>query len=179
VIQLDKCKWLPDIVECTDFAKWNEYLDNIYEIFRKDFIENKPIFENRIVNYRRAPMDGKYEHTFIHLTHKDEFNNSSNPNDRIPDPRRSERIKWNKKIIENYICEETCNGCEKILYFEEYNGNNIKVYLLFKDEKFLVILEKRRNYNLIITGYYIYYDNAMDKYIKKYELYKKQKTPLI
>ena len=123
-------------------------------------------------------MDGKYEHTFTHLTHKDEFHNSTNPNDRIPDPRRAERIAWNRAIIDNYTCKETCENCEKILYFEEMYKNNVRVYLLFKDVKFLVILEKRENYNLLITGYYIEYEHAMRKYIKKYEQYKKQKTPL-
>ena len=168
--------------------KWNEYLDEIYKVFKNDFIDNKPIFEGKNVNFRKAPMDGKYEHTFIHLTHKDEFHKSDNPNDRIPDPRRAERIGWNKAIIDNYKCNENCVDCDKVLYFEEYYKKNIKVskkldnyvksYFLFKDAKFLVILEKRENYNLLITGYYIEYDNAMEKYIKKYEKYKMQKTPL-
>lgn len=175
---MDKCKWLPDIVECTDFSKWNEYLDSIYEIFKKDFVDNRPIFEGKGVNFRKAPMDGKYEHTFIHLTHKDEYHNSSNPNDRLPDPRRAERIGWNKAIIENYKCSDICENCDKVLYFEEYYKKNIRVYLLFKDVKFLVIIEKRENYNLLITGYYIEYEHTMKKYIKKYEQYKKQKTPL-
>lgn len=171
---MDKCKWLLDIVECTDFGKWNEYLDSIYEIFKKDFIDNRPIFDGKGVNFRKAPMDGKYEHTFIHLTHKDEYHNFSNPNDRLPDPRRAERIGWNKAIIENYKCSDTCENCDKVLYFEEYYKKNIRVYLLFKDVKFLVIIEKRENYNLLITGYYIEYEHTM----KKYEQYKKQKTPL-
>ena len=175
---MDKCKWLPDIVECTDFGKWNEYLDSIYEIFKKDFIDNRPIFDGKGVNFRKAPMDGKYEHTFIHLTHKDEYHNSSNPNDRLPDPRRAERIGWNKAIIENYKCSDTCENCDKVLYFEEYYKKNIRVYLLFKDVKFSDIIEKRENYNLLITGYYIEYEHTMKKYIKKYEQYKKQKTPL-
>lgn len=175
---MDKCKWLPDIVECTDFGKWNEYLDSIYEIFKKDFIDNRPIFDGKGVNFRKAPMDGKYEHTFIHLTHKDEYHNFSNPNDRLPDPRRAERMGWNKAIIENYKCSDTCENCDKVLYFEEYYKKNIRVYLLFKDVKFLVIIEKRENYNLLITGYYIEYEHTMKKYIKKYEQYKKQKTPL-
>ena len=175
---MDKCKWLPDIVECIDFSKWNEYLDGIYEIFKKDFIDNRPIFEGKCVNFRKAPMDGKYEHTFIHLTHKDEYHNSSNPNDRLPDPRRAERVGWNRAIIENYKCSDTCENCDKVLYFEEYYKKNIRVYLLFKDVKFLVIIEKRENYNLLITGYYIEYEHTMKKYIKKYEQYKKQKTPL-
>lgn len=114
----------------------------------------------------------------IHLTHKDEFHKSNDPNDRIPDPRRAERIGWNRAIIENYKCNENCNNCEKILYFEEYYKKNVRAYFLFKDVKFLVIIEKRQNYNLLITGYYIEYNNAMEKYIKKYEKYKMQKTPL-
>lgn len=134
--------------------------------------------KNIYVNFRKAPMDEKYEDTFIHLTHKDEFHNSIDPNDRIPDPRRAERIGWNKLIIEHCPCKEICENCEKILYFEECYKKNIKEYFLFKDVRFLVIIEKREKYNLLLTGYYIEYDNAMDKYIKKYEKYKKQKTPL-
>lgn len=61
---MDNCKWLPKIVECKDYNKWNEYLDILYSIFKKDFIDSKPIFEGKGVNFRKAPMDGKYEHTF-------------------------------------------------------------------------------------------------------------------
>ena len=175
---MDKCKWLPDIYECKDYNKWPEYLDELYKIFQKDFVKDGIMFEGKYVNYRKEPMDGKYENAFIHLTHKDEFHNSNDPNDRVLDPKRAARIGWNKPIIEHYPCNENCKDCEKILYFEEYHGKNIKAYFLFKDVRFLVIIEKRKNYNLLITGYYIEYDNAMEKYIKKYEQYKKQKTPL-
>lgn len=176
---MQKCKWLPEIIECKNFREWNEYLDILYEIFKKDFIEDKIMYEGKYVNFRKAPMDGKYEHTFIHLTHKDEYHLSDNPNDRIPDPRRSERISWNKAIIEHYPCKENCENCNKILYFEEQYKKNIRAYFLFKDVRYLVIIEKREKYNLFITGYYIEYDNALKKYLKKYEQYKKQKTPLI
>ena len=161
-----KCKWLPDIVECKDFGRWNEYLDEIYIIFQKDFVEDRIKFENKYVNFRKEPRDGKYENAFIHLTHRDELHASNDPNDRIPDPRRAERIGWNKPIIEHYICKENCENCDKILYFEEYYKKNVRAYFLFKDVKFLVIIEKRENYNLLITGYYVEYDNAMKKYIK-------------
>ncbi len=176
---MNNCKWLPKIVECEDYNKWNEYLDSIYEIFKKDFIDSRPIFEGKFVNFRKEPVDEKYEHAFIHLTHKkNELCLSDNPNDRIPDPRRAERIGWNRAIIENYKCNDNCCDCDKILYFEEYYKKNIRSYFLFKDVKFLVILEKRKKYNLLITGYYIEHENKMKKYIKKYEKYKMQKTPL-
>jgi hypothetical protein len=178
VIKLDKCKWLPEIIECKNFSEWNEYLDGLYKIFQKDFVEDKIFFEGKQVNYRRAPKDGKYENAFIHLTHNDELHNSKDPNDRVPDPKRAARIGWNKPIIEHYPCNESCENCEKILYFEEYNGKNVKAYFLFKDVRFLVIIEKRKKYNLFLTGFYIEYDNVLEKNIKKYEKYKKQKTPL-
>mgnify|MGYP000522718430 FL=1 len=43
MITLDKCKWLPEIVECKDYAKWNEYLDEIYKIFKNDVLVNNTI----------------------------------------------------------------------------------------------------------------------------------------
>lgn len=174
------CKWLPEIIKCDDYdyTHWNEYLDKIYKIFQQDFIFSKIIFENKIVNFRKAPKDGKYEHTFIHLTHADVFHKSEDPNDRVPDTKRAERIGWNKPIIENYKCKENCINCEKILYFEKYYKKNVRAYFLFKNVRFLVILEKRKNYNLFITGYYVEYDNAMNKYLKNYKAYTLQKTPL-
>lgn len=172
------CKWLPDIIKCNDYSQWNEYLDELYKIFQKDFIEDKIIFENKIVNFRKAPKDGNYEHAFIHLTHRDMLHNSKDPNDRLPDIPRAERIGWNKPIIENYKCKETCANCEKVLYFEKYYKKNVRAYFLFKDVRFLVILEKRKDYNLFITGYYLDYDNAMEKHIKNYNAYIMQKTPL-
>lgn len=178
MLDLNKCKWLPEIIECKDYNKWNEYLYELYKVFQKDFVEDRVKFEGKFVNFRRAPMDGKYEHAFIHLTHKDEFHNSNDPNDRVPDPKRAARIGWNKAIIEHYPCNENCNDCEKILYFEEKINNKIKAYFLFKNARFIVIIEKRKDYNLLLTGYYIEYDNMLEKYVNKYERYKKQKTPL-
>lgn len=98
-MKLVECKWLSPIVTCQNYNKWNEYLEYIYNFFKVDFIDTKPIFDGKIVNFKKAPMDGKYEHAFIHLTHKDEFHNSSDPNSRIPDPRRTGVI----GIVELYI----------------------------------------------------------------------------
>ena len=63
------------------------------------------------------------------MTHVDIQHNSTDPNNRIPDLRRSERLNWVKRIIENYECS----------------------------------IEK---------------DWELNKRIRKYENYKKQKTPL-
>ena len=173
-----KCKWLPDIKECNNFNEWNNYLKELYIIFENDFITSIPSFEKKPVRHRKAPMDGNYEHAFIHLTHKNIKSVQTDPNDRVPDPRRAERLGWTRKIIEKFDCNEECKECNKIKYYEKYYKNNIRSYFLFEDVRFLVIIEKRENYNLLITSYYIEYDYMLDKYIKEYEKFEKQKTPL-
>lgn len=62
-------------------------------------------------------MNGKYEYTFIYLTHKDEFHKSKDINDIKLDLRKIERIGWNRALIENYKCKMNCNNYEKNFIF--------------------------------------------------------------
>lgn len=45
-------------------------------------------------------------------------------------------------------------------------------------ERFHIVLERARDVYFIITSFYIEKDWELNKRIKKYETYKKQKTPL-
>lgn len=172
------CKWLPKIITLDDFnGNWELYKDELYKIFVNDFINNPLYFKNKKVEIRTNPKQNNYEHAFVHLT-CETMKDGININDRIPDFRRCERIAWNRRIIENYPCNYSCNNCQKILYYEEYYKNTIRVTLLFYDVRFKVILEKRTNYFLLITGYYIKYDKILKKEIIKVQKFNKQKTPL-
>ena len=44
-----------------------------------------------------------------------------------------------------------------------------------KEERYLVIIEKWADYNLLITAYYLEYDNALEKQLKHYNQFKKAK----
>ena len=112
------------------------------------------------------------------MTHVDLLHNSDDPNDRIPDLRRSERLNWVRRIIENYECSVEYN-CGKILYWEEMYRGQVRCNLLFYEERFLVVLEQRRNIYFLITSFYIERDWELNKRIKKFEIYEKQKTPLV
>ena len=170
---------LPEIIECKNLAEWNNYLNKLYdEIFKPQLIENIPVFKGWRVLSRRMPMDGKWEHGFTHMTHVDLKHNSDDPNDRIPDLRRSERLNWVKRIIENYKCSIEKN-CGKILYWEEMYRGRVRCNLLFIDECFLIVLEQAKNVYFLITSFYIEKDWELNKRIKKYEAYQKQKTPLV
>lgn len=168
---------LPDIIECENFAEWNSYLDKLYrDVFSRDFLESRPIFKGWRVLTRKEPMDGNWEHSFTHMTHED-LKHTLDPNDRIPDPRRSERLVWVRRVIENYQCSLE-KECGEILYWEEMYRGRIRSYLLVKEERFLVVLEKARNVYFIITSFYLESDFALEKRMEKYNRYQKQKTPL-
>jgi len=172
------CKWLTPIITLDQFNNdWQLYNNHLYKLFVRDFIDNTVYFNRKKIQIRINPKQDNYEHGFIHLTciSTEEHND---PNDRIPDLRRCERIEWNKEIIENYKCNNNCNGCKKIMYYEEYYKNTVRINLLFYDFNFKVILEKRNNYYLLITGYYIQYNHKLQKEKRKYDLYTQQKTPL-
>lgn len=171
---------LPDIIECSSLASWSVYLEMLYNtVYRKYYIETRPIYNGKPVCQRRNPMDGKYEHGFIHSTHEDFYHNSGDKNDRIPDLRRSERIAWAKYIIENYKCSVS-EGCNNILYWEEINSKNgrVRIHLLYESERFLVVIEDNKTCYYLITTFYLDKDYALEKRLKKYKKYQKQKTPL-
>lgn len=171
---------LPDMNSCDDFSRWNEYLKELYvEVFKRDFLDSFPIFQSMEVHIRKEPMDGEFEHGFIHMTHEDHYHKSNDRNDRVPDIRRAERLPWARRVIENYECSVE-NDCGRILYWEEFKSNSqrVRVNLLFKEEKYLVVLEKTKREFLLITGFYLDKEWELEKRIKKYKKYKQQKTPL-
>lgn len=170
---------LPDIMECDNFSNINVYMDRLYDnVFKKDFISGHVTFNGMKVCIRREPMDGNREHGFIHMTHEDFSHNSGDLNDRVPDFRRSERLPWVKYIIENYDCAMR-NRCGKILFWEEMYRGYVRVHLLYEEERFLVVLEKRKYGYFIITSFYLDKEWEFEKRKRKYQQYMKQKTPLV
>lgn len=176
---MNKCKWLSDIIKFPDLSKWKIYEDELYELFVDTFITNHPTFNNKPVHIKKYPLDGNREHAFTHLTCKTESNAPRDVNDRLPDLRRAERLNWIKPVIENYPCLEECINCNKIKYWEELYKNKIRINLFFEDFRYFVVLEDRGNYYLLITAYYIHYDEVLEKKRNKYIQYCKQKKPLI
>lgn len=174
---LDK-ECLPDTIECENLMEWNVYLDKLYtDVFTKDFLVSYPTFKNCKVLIRKEPKDGKWEHGFTHMTHVDLLHTSNDPNGRVPDLRRSERLNWVRRIIENYSCSVE-KECGEILYWEEFFRGRVRSCLLFEKERFLVVLEKAKNVYFIITSFYLEKEWELNKRREKYRKYVQQKTPL-
>lgn len=166
--------WLPQIECCDDLSKWEPYQDFIYSIFKKDFIDSYPLYENVRVNVKHYPVEyGKVE-AFFHTTCKD-YDGSG---ERSPDLRRCERIRWIRAFIENKCDPTKCEDCDGIKTWREPYKSRIRVHILLEEEKYMVVLEHRpktgehEEFYLLITAFYLDYQHAMEKQLRHYRQFR-------
>lgn len=164
-----ECEWLPELVLCNDLSKFSEYQDIIYLIFKKDLIEKTPYFNGAQVKIRYEPYEFGKEEAFWHVTCKD-YNKAG---ERFPDIRRCERIRWIKSFIENFDCNKnTCDYCEGIKIWSEPYKSKIRIHILLKEERYIVVLEKRPHYFILITAFYYDEDHTLNNALKRYEKFR-------
>lgn len=160
----DNC-WIPPLEIAGDKSSWDEYEDILYDIFHDDFIADHPSFKGKRVNVRRHPMEFGKEEAFYHVTCQDYQKNHN----RVPDLRRCERIRWVRAFIENYDCDPTlCEDCTGIKIWNEPYKNTQRTHILLEEERYLVVLERRDSYYLLVTAFYIEHDHTLQKKLKKY-----------
>ena len=160
-------RWLPDLVLMSDHDNnWNRYLNALYWFYTKDFIEDKPTYCGERLAVKKHPLiDGK-EATFWHIIQEGE-----KEDERIPDLRRCERIRWPKAIIEH------CNECEIKIWENERQtrkGKQISICIWFENIDYLVILRNRSDYILFWTSYPVTISHRKSKLEKEYRSYKKR-----
>lgn len=145
---MSKC-FLPDLFDFSS-GDWDSYYDDVYTIFYNDFVISSPIFNNKSVYIKKKPMVGNKEQCFFHITNYEDYT----INDRVPDFRRCERIKWVKKFIINYFCDQhyDCSGIHN--WVQPFMNKN-RIYIFSETNRFLVVLEERDKYYLLITAFYI------------------------
>lgn len=166
-----ECKWLPELVLYDAYSSWDEYQNTIYEIFCNDFKNTYPMLEGKRVKIRYNPIEYGREEGFYHVTCQD----YKKDGERVPDFRRCERIKWVRKFIENYKCNlDECTECDGIKVWEEDYHGKPRVHILLEEEKYMVVVEKREKYCLLITAFYFDQDHKLRKKLKKYHNYQKE-----
>lgn len=148
--------------------EWKEYENAIYEIFKNDFINTYPTFDNKRVKIRYHPIEFGKEEAFFHVTCQDYLKDG----ERAPDLRRCERIRWVRKFIENYDCRENCEPCDGVKVWYKPYKNNQRVHILLEEEKYMVVVEKREKYCLLITAYYLDKEHTLRKKLSEYNKYK-------
>jgi hypothetical protein len=139
---------------------WNENtFEVLYAVFERDFKHTRPTLEGHEVWFFPELDDGR-EAIFWHLTHRKD----KATGERLPDPRRCERLGWVRCMFNN--CAE-----QEILFWDylESDGTTHS-YLWLKDHDFAVILKKYPNgARRLVTSYYVDQRGTKKTFEQKYQ----------
>lgn len=137
-------EWLPPLIELPDYdGDWQKYFDAIYESFVADFVKHVPCFDGLPVRLKRHPVQKGKEATFWHL-----ISEGKTEEERTPDIRRCERIRWPKQVIENA-------KDQAIKVWGNKRKGERRICLWLEDCDYLVVLAERNGFYLIWTAYLI------------------------
>lgn len=136
------CTWLPPLIEYASFdGDYHAFLDAVYNAFCDDFVRSKPAFPGARFSLKRHPMELGKEATFWHVVSTGKVEA-----DRLPDLRRSERIRWIRPMIER------ANEGE-LRRWRNRRGREERILIALPDFSHLVVLSDRRDYVLLWTAY--------------------------
>jgi len=117
--------WLPPLVLFETYnGDWEQYVEAVYAFFKRDFIESSPLFRGIRLALKRHPVLQGKEATFWHL-----ISEGKSEEERLPDIRRCERIRWPRPIIEHSeeslikVWENERKGEQRVcLWLEDVDG---------------------------------------------------------
>lgn len=157
--------WLPDLIYFEDYdCDWQRYEDMVYSIFYSDFIASQPIFLGLPVYVAKSLIRGK-EKTFRHC-----ITEGSLEEERAPDLRRCERIRWIRSVLDNFQNTE-------VKTWQNKRGRNIRQLVWLEEAQYVVVLEKRRTSWFLLTAYCTDRSHTARKLRKEYETAQKKPTP--
>lgn len=155
---------LPPLVLLEDFGNsWHIYLEAIYEVFRQDFVSSTPNIENKRFALKRHPVIEGKEATFWHIISEGEIEN-----ERLPDLRRCERIRWPRPIIEAIATDH-------VKYWKNMRGKEERIVIALEDFSYVVVLADRRDYILLWTAYCVEREHTRRKLKNEFVTYWKEK----
>jgi len=158
---------LPDLIVLEDYnGNFSLYNDAVYAVFKNDFVKNRPIFQEKKLALKTHPLIENREYTYYHFTHSGNIET-----ERIPDLRRMERIGFPKPMID-------CSDSEQLKVWRNKRGTSDRILILHEAERYLVVLEDRKDYILPWTAYLIEGESRLRRLLAEYQNYiKKQESP--
>jgi len=152
--------WLPPLVYFEQYGgNWGKYVEALHAFFKADFIDSYPTFRGKKVVHRLLPVIQGKDAGFWHLISQGRVED-----DRIPDLRRCERIRWPRPTIEH--------GAEpKIKVWENERHGRTHVCIWLDEVGYLVVLRKVEAHYVLLTAYPVTYENRKRSLRKEYEAY--------
>lgn len=153
--------WLPPLVLLTDFGgNWDRYLEEIYQYFWRDFVDSRPQLGGKRFALKRHPLLEGKEATFWHLI-------TSGPleDERLPDLRRCERVRWPRALIEAV-------GSVRVRWWRNERQGEARVVISLTDFSYVTVLADRGSYVLLWTAYCVEQEHRREKLRKEWEEYR-------
>ncbi len=137
----------PDLIPFD--GDWSSYEDKIYEAFLESFVRPEICFKGTRVSARFKPPTKGKAYCFWHLISTAPDQRNRNEEDRIPDIRRCERIRWVAWAI-----EQASKGAPGFCWWENRRKNERRVVIWTEENDYAVILAVRSDYYLLLTAYF-------------------------
>jgi len=149
--------WLPELVLFNDHnGHWEIYLEVLYRHFSNDFIVAIPNFNGRRIALKKHPEYQGKEATFWHL-----ISSGNEEEERLPDLRRCERIRWPRSLIDNHPNND-------VLVWSEPRYNEQRIHLWVVHEDYVLVLADRKEYVLLWTAFYVEREHYRQKLRKRF-----------
>jgi hypothetical protein len=142
--------WLPPAL-CWN-PNWEAFLAELYECFERDFKQGKrPMYGGKPIVFDKTMENGK-ENGFWHIISQTD----RHTNDRLPEPRRCERITWVRPIIEH---------ADDITVSVFTDGGKTLMWL--EEENYMVVLVEKPKWVVLVSSYCTDRRHTREKLAKK------------
>lgn len=150
--------WLPPLWPMSPWSE--EVMEALYELFRRDFIDNPALYQGYRVWFFPERDRGK-ELIFWHLVEREDPPRSGN---RLPDFRRCERLPWARAMLDNVGAPEV-----KAWDYEEGDGD-VRTYLWLEALDYVIVMKRYPDgQRRLITAYWVDYESKRRTLRKKWQ----------
>lgn len=157
--------WLPGLVTLSAAGgDWTEYVEQVYAWFYSDFIASQPLFKGRRCVCKRHPQIRGKAATFWHV-----ISEGSVEEDRLPDLRRCERIRWPKPMIARFP------EAGIAIWPSPRPGDKDRISIALDDFSYVVVLADRGEYLVLWTAYCVDHENRREKLRREYQRHAAEK----
>ncbi len=163
----DEYDWLPDLVTLAEYnGRWEDYVGALYEVFREDFLQNKPTLNSKPIELLRGCCFNNKEYGFWYLTH-DHPQGRKKEDTWEPNLRRCERLNWIIPVIKAYEY-----GSGGIRCWRPVRDGKERFVIGLDDFRYVVVLAELNGTWLLITHYFVEEHHRREKLREEYERYK-------
>lgn len=143
--------WLPDEIDYNSFGgKFQPFLDEVYRIFKRDFLDSQATIKGRPLSVNRTLDEGR-EATFWHLVSRDYKVNGGG--DRDPDIARARKLPWARAILDAIEKENTHEDIHIWLVPEsrEEGRRENRIKIALANFSYLIVIGMRANGGIVMV----------------------------